>query len=69
MLALNGPVDYRRDRLGQQDTWLVPNGADATAQLSAAFFRLTDYPPEDRAHVPSRGADRAGRARCTCPRR
>ena len=53
MLPLNGPVDYRRDRLGAQDTWLVPNGAKATAELSAAFFRLTDYPPEDRAHVPS----------------
>ena len=52
MLPLNGPIDYRRDRLGQQDTWLVPNGPEATAQLSAAFFRLTDYPPEDRAHVP-----------------
>ena len=25
----------------------------ATAALSAAFFRLTDYPPEDREHVPS----------------
>jgi cell division protein ZapE len=53
VLALNGPVDYRRDRLGSQDTWLVPNGPEATAQLSAAFFRLTDYPVEDRAHVPS----------------
>ena len=53
VLALNGPVDYRRDRLGQQDTWLVPNGPIATAELSAAFFRLTDYPPEDREHVPS----------------
>jgi len=53
VLALNGPVDYRRDRLGQQDTWLVPNGPEATAELSAAFFRLTDYPPEDRDHVPS----------------
>lgn len=53
VLALNGPVDYRRDRLGAQDTWLVPNGAEATAQLSAAFFRLTDYPVEDAAHVPS----------------
>ncbi|MBV8238295.1 MAG: cell division protein ZapE, partial [Sphingomonas sp.] len=53
VLALNGPVDYRRDRLGQQDTWLVPNGPKATAELSAAFFRLTDYPPEDRDHVPS----------------
>ena len=53
VIALTGPTDYRRDRLGQQDTWLVPNGAPATAQLSAAFFRLTDYPPEDRANVPS----------------
>ena len=52
ILPLNGPIDYRRDRLGQQETWLVPNGADATAQLSAAFFRLTDYPPGDREHVP-----------------
>ena len=61
VLALNGPVDYRRDRLGQQDTWLVPNGPDATAQLSAAFFRLTDYPPEDRAHVPSEDLTVQGR--------
>ncbi|WP_374295473.1 cell division protein ZapE, partial [Sphingomonas sp.] len=53
VIALNGPTDYRRDRLGQVDTWLVPNGAEATAQLSAAFFRLTDYPVEDAAHVPS----------------
>lgn len=52
VLALNGPVDYRLDRLGSMDTWLVPNGPDATAQLSAAFFRLTDYPVEDAAHVP-----------------
>ena len=53
VLPLNGPVDYRRDRLGAVDTWLVPNGPDATVALSAAFFRLTDYPVEDAAHVPS----------------
>lgn len=53
VLPLNGPVDYRRDRLGQQETWLVPNGPEATAQLSAAFFRLTDFPVEDAAHVPA----------------
>lgn len=62
VLALNGPVDYRRDRLGQQDTWLVPNGPAATADLSAAFFRLTDYPPEDRQHVPSEELIVQGRA-------
>ncbi|BCA60433.1 cell division protein ZapE [Sphingomonas sp. HMP6] len=53
VIALNGPTDYRRDRLGAVDTWLVPNGPEATKMLSGDFFRLTDYPPEDRAHVPT----------------
>jgi cell division protein ZapE len=53
VLTLNGPTDYRLDRLGRMDTWLVPNGPEATKQLSAAFFRLTDYPVEDAAHVPT----------------
>jgi cell division protein ZapE len=53
VVPLNGPVDYRLERLGGFPTWYVPNGPAATAALSAAFFRLTDYPPEDRAHVPS----------------
>lgn len=61
VLSLNGPTDYRRDRLGQQETWLVPNGPEATAQLSAAFFRLTDYPVEDREKVPSEDIDVQGR--------
>ncbi len=52
VLALNGPTDYRLDRLGNGKTWFVPNGPAATEALSAAFFRLTDYPPEDAAHVP-----------------
>lgn len=62
VVALNGPVDYRRDRLGQQNIWCVPNGEQATADLSAAFFRLTDYPPEDRDHVPSEELIVQGRA-------
>ena len=53
IVPLNGPTDYRLERLGGFPTWHVPNGPEATAALSAAFFRLTDYPPEDRAHVPS----------------
>jgi cell division protein ZapE len=60
VLPLNGPTDYRLDRLGRMDTWLVPNGAQATGKLSAAFFRLTDYPVEDRAHVPSADLDLGG---------
>jgi len=53
VVPLNGPTDYRLDRLQGIDTWLVPNGPEATAALSEAFFRLTDYPVEDRANVPS----------------
>ncbi|GAA0484145.1 cell division protein ZapE [Parasphingorhabdus litoris] len=53
VISLNGPTDYRRERLGGVDLWHVPNGDAATKALSEAFFRLTDYPPEDRAHVPS----------------
>ncbi|MFC7536630.1 cell division protein ZapE [Sphingomonas sp. GCM10030256] len=53
VVELNGPTDYRLDRLKGVGTWHVPNGPVATAALSEAFFRLTDYPVEDRAHVPT----------------
>lgn len=53
VMSLNGPVDYRRDRLGNAKLWHAPSGPDATQALSEAFFRLTDYPVEDRAKVPS----------------
>ena len=60
VVPLNGPTDYRLDRLQGLDTWLVPNGPEATAKLSAAFFRLTDHPVEDRAAVPSEELDVGG---------
>ncbi|GAA4034905.1 cell division protein ZapE [Sphingomonas rosea] len=60
VLSLNGPTDYRLDRLHGVDTWHVPNGPAATAELSRAFFQLTDYPVEDRAHVPSEELDVGG---------
>jgi len=53
VLGLNGPCDYRLQRLGGFPTWYVPNGSEATAALSKAFFRLTDFPVEDRGNVPS----------------
>jgi cell division protein ZapE len=53
VLGLNGPVDYRLERLAGIDTWHTPLGDQATAQVREAFYRLTDYPPEDAAHVPS----------------
>ena len=53
VLALNGPHDYRLERLAGMDIWHTPLGDMATAQVREAFYRLTDYPPEDSAHVPS----------------
>ncbi|KQZ73388.1 ATPase [Sphingopyxis sp. Root214] len=60
VMGLNGPTDYRRDRLGDGARWFVPADDAASAALSAAFFRLTDYPPEDRAHVPTLELDVGG---------
>ena len=60
VLELNGPVDYRLDRLAGLDTWHTPLGPEATAQVREAFYRLTDYKPEDAAHVPSADLDLGG---------
>ncbi|WP_416909203.1 MAG: cell division protein ZapE [Polymorphobacter sp.] len=51
--TLDGPTDYRMARLGAAATWHVPNGQAASDAMAAAFFRMTDYPVEDRARVPS----------------
>ncbi len=53
IVALNGPTDYRLERLAGVKTWHVPNGLEATAAVRQAFFQLTDYPPEDAVHVPT----------------
>ena len=60
VMPLNGPTDYRLDRLGDIDTWHTPLGDEATAQVREAFFRLTDYKPEDAEHVPSGQLDLGG---------
>lgn len=60
ILPLNGPVDYRRHRLGSVDLWYTPNGDKSTAEISEAFFRLTDYAPSDIEHVPSEELDLGG---------
>jgi cell division protein ZapE len=61
VLALNGPVDYRLQRMAGLDTWHTPIGDAATAQVREAFFRLTDYSPEDAANVPAADLDLGGR--------
>jgi cell division protein ZapE len=60
VLELNGPTDYRLDRIGGMGAWHTPVGDEATAQLRELFFRLTDYPVEDAAHVPSAELDVGG---------
>ena len=60
VLELNGPTDYRLDRIGGMKAWHTPIGPEATAQLRELFFRLTDYPPEDAEHVPSAELDVGG---------
>jgi cell division protein ZapE len=60
VLSLNGPTDYRRHRLGDGKRWFVPADAAATEALSAAFFRMTDFSPDDRDHVPSLDLDVGG---------
>jgi cell division protein ZapE len=60
VVEVNGPTDYRLDRLAGVEVWHVPNGPEATAALSRAFFQLTDYPVEDRAKVPSEDIDVGG---------
>ncbi|MCP9223073.1 cell division protein ZapE [Erythrobacter sp. LQ02-29] len=60
VVALDGPTDYRLDRLGELDTWHTPLGEASTEQVREAFFRLTDYKPEDAAHVPSADLDLGG---------
>lgn len=60
VLTLNGPTDYRMERLAGLDTWHSPLGIKATEACREAFFRLTDYPPEDASHVPSEDLDVGG---------
>jgi cell division protein ZapE len=60
VIPLNGPTDYRMQRMAGVKTWHVPNGPDATAAVREAFFKLTDYPPEDAIHVPTAEIDLGG---------
>jgi cell division protein ZapE len=60
VVPVNGPTDYRLERLSGVEVWHVPNGPEATAALSQAFFQLTDYPVEDRARVPAEDIEVGG---------
>jgi cell division protein ZapE len=60
VIALDGLTDYRLQRIGGMPTYHVPNGPAATAALAELFFRLTDFPVEDRARVPAAALDVGG---------
>ena len=60
VLTLNGPVDYRLERLAGIRSWHMPLGPAATERVREVFFRLTDFPPEDARHVPSADLDVGG---------
>lgn len=68
VVELNGPVDYRLDRIGGMASWHCPLGDQATAQLRELFFRLTDFAPEDAAHVPSAELDVGGGRKLHVPK-
>ena len=68
VLPLNGPTDYRLERMAGLDTWHSPLGDAATGKVREAFFRLTDYAPEDAAHVPSAELDVGGKRSLHVPK-
>lgn len=53
IIPLNGPIDYRYDRLKGVETYFYPVNEETTEKLSAIFFRLTDRNIADRDKVPS----------------
>jgi cell division protein ZapE len=53
VVGLNGPTDYRMERMAGLPTWHEPASEAATTAVREAFFKMTDYSPDDAAHVPS----------------
>ena len=60
VVELDGPTDYRLERIGGLETWHTPLGEESTAKVREVFFRLTDYPADDAANVPSEDLDVGG---------
>lgn len=61
IVELNGPNDYRLERMAGLKSYHVPNGAEATTALRDVFFRLTDHDVDDAETVPSDIIDVKGR--------
>lgn len=48
---LNGPTDYRLERMKGMTVYHYPLGEKATKELSKSFWRLTDHEVDDRSEV------------------
>jgi len=53
VMALDGPVDYRLERMRGMRTYLTPVDAETTEALREDFYRLTDREVDDPSKVPS----------------
>ena len=51
VVELNGPTDYRLERMKGMEVYHYPLGDKATKELSKAFWRLTDHEVDDRSEV------------------
>jgi len=49
--ALDGPTDYRLERMKGMAVYHYPLGEEATKALSKSFWRLTDHEVDDRSQV------------------
>jgi len=49
--ALDGPTDYRLERMKGMEVYHYPLGDEATNSLSKSFWRLTDHEVNDRSQV------------------
>jgi cell division protein ZapE len=61
VLGLNGPTDYRLERMRGLDTWLSPVNEASTMALRRVFFRLTDRDVDNPQDVPTGTVEVMGR--------
>jgi len=59
--ALDGPTDYRMERMKGMEVYHYPIGDDATKALSSSFWRLTDHEVNDRSQVDADDIEVQGR--------
>ncbi|HKJ75154.1 MAG TPA: cell division protein ZapE, partial [Alphaproteobacteria bacterium] len=61
VVELDGPTDYRLDRLSGLPVYYTPVNQETSDALATAFFRMTDHDVADRASVPTAEIEVQGR--------